>query len=92
MIAKNLATEDLPSSDEILFRDESFEKLDTLLLDERDRQLITHLKNLCDSHKQDKMIVGVAYGAMHMRNVIRFLLGGLNYSVEKAEWVTVFEL
>jgi hypothetical protein len=73
-------------------KDESFEKLDTLLLDERDRQLITHLKNLCDSHRRDKMIVGVVYGAMHMRNIIRFLLGGLNYRVEKAEWVTVFDL
>lgn len=91
-LAENMAFEDLPSSEEILLRDESFEKLDDLLLDERDQQLITHLKKLYDSHRQDKKIVGVVYGAMHMRNIIGFLLGGLNYRVAGAEWVTVFDL
>jgi pheromone shutdown protein TraB len=87
-----MAIEDLPSSDEILFRDESFEKLDALLLDERDRWLITHIQKLYDSHRHGKKIVGVVYGARHMRNIIRFLLGKLNYRVAKAEWVTVFDL
>jgi len=92
VIAEPMAFEDLPSPDEILGQDESFEKLDTLLLDERDRWLITHLQKLSDSHRQDKKIVGVVYGARHMRNIIRFLLGRLNYRVAKAEWVTVFDL
>lgn len=39
-----------------------------------------------------KKVIGVVYGAMHMRNVIRFLLSGLNYRVAGAEWVTVFDL
>jgi len=56
------------------------------------RRLITHLQKLYDSHRQDKKIVGVVYGARHMRNIIRFLLGRLNYRVAKAEWVTVFDL
>lgn len=91
-LAENIALEDLPSSDEILFQDESFDNLETLVIDERDRRLITHLKKLYDSHQRDKKIVGVVYGAMHMRNVIRFLLGGLKYKVSSAEWVTVFDL
>src|SRR5215475_10405238 len=91
-LAENMALEDLPSSDEILLQDESFEKFDTLLIDERDRRLITHLKKLHDSQQRDKKIVGVVYGARHMRNAIRFLLGGLKYRVAKAEWVTVFDL
>jgi hypothetical protein len=91
-IAENMALEDLPSSDEILLQDESSEKLDTLLIDERDRRLITHLKKLYDLHRQDKKIVGVVYGAMHMRNAIRFLISELNYKVSQAEWVTVFDL
>lgn len=91
-LAENMATDDLPSSDEILFRDEDFEKLDNLLLDERDRWLITHLQKLYDSHQNGKKVVGVVYGAMHMRNIVRFLLGRLNYRVAKAEWVTVFDL
>lgn len=91
-LAENIALEDLQSSDEILLQDESFEKFDTLLIDERDWRLITHLKKLTDSKRRDKKIVGVVYGARHMRNAIRFLLGGLNYKVSKAEWVTVFDL
>ncbi len=91
-LAENMATEDLPSSDEILLWDESLEKLDTMLLDERDQQLIIHLKNLYNSHKHDKKTVGVVYGAMHMRNAVRFLLGGLNYRVAGSEWITVFDL
>ncbi|MGH9754389.1 MAG: hypothetical protein ACREA2_16545 [Blastocatellia bacterium] len=91
-LAENMALEDLPSSDEILLQDENFEELDDLLLDKRDQQLITHIKKLYDSYRQDKKIVGVVYGAMHMRNVVRFLIGGLNYRVTEAEWVTVFDL
>lgn len=49
-LAENMAIEDLPSSDKILLQDENFEKPDNLLLDERDQQLITHLKKLYDSH------------------------------------------
>jgi hypothetical protein len=92
LIAKNMATDDLPSSDEILNWDENFEELYALLIDERDRWLISHMQKLYDSHQQDNKIVGVVYGAMHMRNVIRFLLGRLNYRVAGAEWVTVFDL
>jgi hypothetical protein len=90
--AEDMALEDLPSSDEILLLDESFEKFDALLIDERDRELITHMKKLYDSHRGAKKIVGVVYGAKHMRNASRFLLGRLNYKVSKAEWVTVFDL
>jgi hypothetical protein len=91
-LAENIALEDLPSSDEILFQDESFEKLDGLLIDERDRRLIDSIGKLHDSNRQGKKTVGVVYGAMHMRNVISFLLRKLNYRVAKAEWVTVFDL
>lgn len=87
-----MALEDLPSPDEILLRDEGFEKFDTLLIDERDRRLIAHLQKLHVSHQQDKTIVGIVYGARHIRSVIRFLLGRLNYRVARAEWVTVFDL
>jgi len=92
LLAENIALEDLPSSDEILFQDGSFEKLDSLLIDERDRKLIDSIGKLHDSDQRDKQTVGVVYGAMHMRNVSSFLLRKLNYRVTKAEWVTVFDL
>jgi len=91
-LAENIALEDLPSSGEILLQDEGFEKLDTLLIDERDQKLIDSIGKLHDSDWQDRKTVGVVYGAMHMRNVTSFLLRKLNYRVAKAEWVTVFNL
>lgn len=91
-LAENIALEDLPSTDELLLQDERFEKLDSLLVDQRDRELIANIKKLHDNNREDKKLVGVVYGAMHMRNLINFLLQQLHYKVAKAEWVTVFEL
>jgi len=89
-LAQNIALNDLPSSDEIILQDDRFEKFDNLIINERDRKLIENIENLHNSNA--RKVVGVVYGAKHMRNTIKFLLCGLNYKVVKAEWVTVFEL
>jgi hypothetical protein len=91
-IAENIALEDLPSSQEILLQDDDFDKLDALLVNERDRRLIHTIEGLHQTNGKDKKIVGILYGAMHMRNVTNFLLQKLNYRIAKAEWVTVFDL
>jgi pheromone shutdown protein TraB len=91
-IAKNIAVEDLPSSNEVLLQDDDFDKLDALLLDERDRRLIRNIASLNEANGKDKKTVGVVFGAMHMRNVTSFLLHKLKYRIAKAEWVTVFDL
>jgi hypothetical protein len=91
-LAENIAVEDLPYSQEILFADESSEKLDSLLIDERDRKLIDKIATLHDAGWRDAKTVGVIYGATHMRNVTSFLLDRLHYRVAEAEWVTVFDL
>ncbi len=91
-LAHNIAVEDLPSSEEVLYENDGFEKLDSLIIDERDRSLIAKIKGIHDSNGKSRQIVGVVYGAMHMRNLMTFLLGSLNYRVSKAEWVTVFDL
>jgi len=91
-LAENIAVEDLPSSDEILFQGENFEKLDSLLLDERDRNLIEHIERLHLVNGQGEKKVGIVYGAMHMRNITNYLLYKLEYKVAKAEWITVFNL
>ncbi len=75
-----------------MLQDGSFEELDALLVDERDRDLIRRIENLYGASQNDKKVVGVIYEAMHIRNVTRFLLHKLNYKVAKAEWVTVFDL
>lgn len=92
MIAANIALEDLPSSNEVLLQDDNFDKLDALLIDERDQRLIHKIESLHRANGKDKKIVGIVYGAMHMRNVTNFLLHKLKYKIDKAEWVTVFDL
>jgi len=91
-IAENIAVEDLPSSNEILLQDDDFDKLDALIIDERDRRLIRNIASLHEANGQVKKTVGVVYGAKHMRNVTSFLLHKLKYRITKAEWVTVFDL
>jgi hypothetical protein len=91
-IAENIALEDLPSSEEITFQDDDFDRLDALVIDERDRRLIRNIERLHETNGKDRKTVGIVYGAMHMRNVTSFLLGKLKYRVAKAEWVTVFNL
>ena len=90
-LAENIALDDLPSSDELLLEYEDFEPLDSLLIDERDRILIEHVARLEDQQGGARKI-GIVYGARHMRNMIRFLMQKLNYRVDKAEWVKVFDL
>lgn len=91
-IAENIALEDLPSPDEINFQDDDFDKLDELVIDERDRRLIRNIQSVHETNEQERKTVGIVYGAMHMRNVTSFLLGKLKYRIAKAEWVTVFNL
>ena len=91
-IAENIAVEDLASSNEVLLQDDAFDKLDALLIDERDRRLIRNIANLDEANGKEKKTVGVVFGAMHMRNVTSFLLHNLKYRIAEAEWVTVFDL
>jgi hypothetical protein len=89
-LAQNIALEDLPAQEEILFDDDHFAQLDSLLVDERDRTLLANIKRVYES--AGDQTIGVIYGATHMRTAVDFLLGNLNYHVAKAEWVTVFDL
>ncbi len=91
-IAEYIAVDDLPSSNEVLFQDDDFDRLDVLLVDERDRRLIRRIASLDEANGKEKKIVGILYGAMHMRNVTSFLLQTLKYRIVKAEWITVFDL
>ena len=92
ILAENLALEDLPSSDEVLQEDEDFSRLDSLMVDERDRRLLEHIASVNDERAQTSQRIGVLYGAFHMRSVMPFLMKALNYRVVKADWVKVFDL
>jgi hypothetical protein len=90
-LAENIALDDLPSSEEVLSKDEDFESFDSLVIDERDRILVEHIARL-EVQQQDAKLIGIVYGAGHMRNTMRFLMQKLNYRISKSEWVKVFDL
>jgi hypothetical protein len=92
LIASHLAVDDLPSRDELLNYDQSFEPFDALILDERDRHLIGQIQKLHQTSDQGNKLVGIVYGARHMRTIVRFLMGKLSYRIIGAEWITVFDL
>jgi len=89
-LAENIALEDLPAEDEGLFQDDHFAGFDSLVIDERDRILLSHLKNLANAN--GTRMVGIVYGARHMRSAVNFLVNVLDYRVAKADWITVFDL
>jgi pheromone shutdown protein TraB len=92
LIAERLAVDDLPSRDEILNYDEDFEKYDRVIIDERDQKLIEAITRFYEENQGVKRVVGILYGAAHMRGVSSFLRHKLHYRVVKAEWITVFNL
>ena len=92
IIAENIAVQDLPSREDILFENEKYEKLDDLLMEKRDRKLLHNIEKLHSEERPEKQIVGVVYGAGHMRNAMSFLSNKLHYTITKAEWVNVFDL
>jgi hypothetical protein len=92
LIAENLTTDDLASRDEVLNYDEDFARMDSLLIDERDRILIRKIEDLLREKHSEPRLVGIVYGAQHMRNIALFLSEKLGYRIIGAEWVTVFDL
>lgn len=91
-LARNMTLDDLPSSEEILYTDEEFEKFDNLIIDARDKHLIMVIEKLLNEKSNDRKIIGIVYGARHMRNVVSYLQTKQGYRIAGAEWVTVFDL
>ncbi len=91
-LAENIALDDLPTSEETLMHDEDFEPFDSLIVDERDRILSEHIARLEEQQLQEAKLIGIVYGAGHMRSTMRFLMQKLNYRVASSEWVKVFDL
>lgn len=92
IIAENIATEDLPDSKETLFQDDNTEKLDEVLVGERDKILIENIKRAISDNQEIKKKIGILYGAVHMRNIVSFLMNDLNYKIADSEWLVVFDL
>jgi hypothetical protein len=90
LIAENLGMDDLPGRDEILYSEDFLEDFRGLLLKKRDDVLLSHINQLNENHNKPK-VIGIVYGASHMRNIIRFL-NEQNYRVVDSEWLMVFDM
>ncbi len=90
-IAEHLSYDDLAGRDEILDHDERYKELDDLIVDQRDRKLLCVLKQFLKENSTTKKVIGILYGAGHMRPIIQSLLAS-GYRVAEAEWITVFDL
>jgi hypothetical protein len=84
--------DDLPSREEVLAYDERFEPLDDLLLRARDGLLLQRIEEQRRPDGMESKVVGILFGAAHMRAVTAYLLRKLRYQVADAEWLTVFDL
>ena len=92
LIAEHMSLEDLPSRDEVLNEDETSIRLDGLLVDERDKILLDRITRLDEAAAGESKIVGVLFGAFHMRRVSALLRRQLGYTIVDSEWITVFDL
>lgn len=90
-IARSLEVTDLSPEDRLPPEDD-LDALYDAILGRRDGHLIACVLRLHREHRASRMRAGVLYGAAHIPIVIRLLQQKLGYRVQRADWVTVFEL
>lgn len=83
----NLEVNDLPTAAEEL-RSESWDDFMDLLLGRRDEQVFAALAEIVRERGDEKIEVGVVYGAAHVPGILRGLYT-LGYRVVSADWVMV---
>src|SRR5207249_1145298 len=92
-LARQMDLDDLPSRREILAAGGDFDPVDEAIINRRDARLLEHLQQAYQDQTPDApRVIGVVWGARHMRAVTRLLMGKLKYRVATAEWITVFTL
>jgi hypothetical protein len=89
MLGRFLAREDLPAPDEHVAH-EAFPALTKFVLDDRDKMLADALSGIVAARADEPILVGIVYGAEHMRPVVT-KLATRGYRPRRAEWLTVFE-
>jgi len=65
-------------------------KFDRALLDERDAKFCAAVEAVLRERKVPA-VVGIIYGAGHMRSVTDLLMGKYGFRVAHAEWLSVFD-
>jgi hypothetical protein len=86
-IARYMELDDLPSRRDVFM---AGDPMDALIVDARDAALTRQLTRYEAEHRADHRLIGVLYGARHMRAVTTLLMERLHYYVADSEWLTVF--
>jgi hypothetical protein len=87
-IGRRLSSEDIPTADQAL-RADSTPELDQAILRSRDARLVAAVEAVLIGDARPNL-VGIVYGAAHMRVVTDLLLQKYRFRVAQAEWLTVF--
>jgi hypothetical protein len=91
-LAKSISLEDLPSREEYIEANEENGFLNYTIMQARDERLLEVLHQEIRNLPDGPMSIGIVYGALHMRAVIRDLTNKHGYTCVDAEWMTVFSL
>lgn len=88
-IGRRLSTEDIQSREDTQLREMNPE-FHKALLDRRDAKLSAAVEAVLAEPKS-LAVVGIIYGAAHMRSVTDLLVSKYGFRVAHAEWLTVFD-
>lgn len=91
-LARRCGIDDLKSREDALDEDSDLTEIREAILTRRDGHLLACVLRCHEENHGESKRVGVLYGAAHIPAVVRLLQDRLGYRVERADWVTVFEL
>jgi hypothetical protein len=89
-IGRRLSTDDVSSAAREYEDAESAPGLNEAIVTSRDRRLTERIESLV-SPSSKAGVVGIIYGAGHMRSVTDTLMGRHRFRVSRSEWITVFD-
>jgi len=91
-IGKRLSTDDVSSPRRNMTETDLRLALNEAIVGSRDKRLTERIDSLVALPTPTKpAVVGVIYGAGHMRSVTGVLMGKHRFKVVRSEWITVFD-
>lgn len=91
LMARHINTQMLESREDLLLDDDA-RAIDEIVLERRDQHLIRVIDDQIAKQRDTTQVIGVVYGASHMRAVARHLVRNHDCHAQNGEWVTVFDL
>ena len=92
LIAEHIAMEDLESTDEILLSDKNTDRLQDILLKDREAIIVKYISDVLLQNAGEVKTVAIVYGAVHMRKIVYYLDEIQGFRITNSEWLTVFDL